>query len=83
MQVPQSRRKGHVDRLRVEEKWQSRARITETSFGLLDAQENATSPQPLFDKDFQRKASEKVEDWHFERPQVCTNLTLQFSVDNV
>ncbi|XP_077575947.1 breast cancer anti-estrogen resistance protein 3 homolog isoform X2 [Stigmatopora nigra] len=37
VQVPQTKRKGHVDRLRAEEKWQSRARITETSFGFLDA----------------------------------------------
>ncbi|RVE75968.1 hypothetical protein OJAV_G00004090 [Oryzias javanicus] len=79
IQVPQSRRKGHVDRLR-EEKWQSRARITETSFGLLDAQENATSPQPLFDKDFQRKVSEKVEDWHFERPQMETTSCFQLEL---
>uniref|UniRef100_A0A8C7YPJ2 Breast cancer anti-estrogen resistance protein 3 n=1 Tax=Oryzias sinensis TaxID=183150 RepID=A0A8C7YPJ2_9TELE len=80
IQMPQSRRKGHVDRLRAEEKWQSRARITETSFGLLDAQENETSPQPLFDKDFPRKASEKVEDWHFERPQMETTSCFQLEL---
>ncbi|XP_061131442.1 breast cancer anti-estrogen resistance protein 3 homolog isoform X2 [Syngnathus typhle] len=61
VQVPQSRRKGHVDRLRAEEKWQSRARITETSFGFLEAEnsEEAASRLPrLPDKE------------HFERPQV-------------
>ncbi|XP_077379787.1 breast cancer anti-estrogen resistance protein 3 homolog isoform X2 [Festucalex cinctus] len=63
VQVPPSRRKGHVDRLRAEEKWQSRARITETSFGFLDADSGgdaaAASRLPtLPDKE------------HFERPQV-------------
>ncbi|XP_037113136.1 breast cancer anti-estrogen resistance protein 3 homolog isoform X1 [Syngnathus acus] len=61
VQVPQSRRKGHVDRLRAEEKWQSRARITETSFGFLEAEnsDEAASRLPrLPDKE------------HFERPQV-------------
>uniref|UniRef100_G3PW94 SH2 domain containing 3A n=1 Tax=Gasterosteus aculeatus aculeatus TaxID=481459 RepID=G3PW94_GASAC len=38
--VIQARQKGHVDRLRAEEKWQSRARLTETSFGFLEAQKN-------------------------------------------
>ncbi|XP_057698648.1 breast cancer anti-estrogen resistance protein 3 homolog isoform X2 [Corythoichthys intestinalis] len=60
VQVPQSRRKGHVDRLRAEEKWQSRARITETSFGFLDADNSSevVSHLPrLPDKE------------HFERPQ--------------
>ncbi|KAJ8384664.1 hypothetical protein AAFF_G00199960 [Aldrovandia affinis] len=35
--VPPSHSRGHVDRLRAEEKWQSRARITETSFSFLEA----------------------------------------------
>uniref|UniRef100_A0A3Q3ETZ8 Breast cancer anti-estrogen resistance protein 3-like n=1 Tax=Labrus bergylta TaxID=56723 RepID=A0A3Q3ETZ8_9LABR len=39
IQLPESRLKGHVDRLRAEEKWQSRARLTETSFGFLEAQQ--------------------------------------------
>uniref|UniRef100_A0AAZ3PW29 Breast cancer anti-estrogen resistance protein 3-like n=1 Tax=Oncorhynchus tshawytscha TaxID=74940 RepID=A0AAZ3PW29_ONCTS len=34
------RKRGHVDRLRAEEKWQSRARLTETSFSFLEAQES-------------------------------------------
>lgn len=71
MQVPQSRQKGHVDRLRAEEKWQSRARLTETSFGFLDAQKREASSQLLFYKQGQRKSAQEVEDWNFQRPQVC------------
>ncbi|XP_042340522.1 breast cancer anti-estrogen resistance protein 3 homolog isoform X2 [Plectropomus leopardus] len=69
VQVPQSRRKGHVDRLRAEEKWQSRARLTETSFGFLEAQEKseASSQLPLLP---QKKAALEAEDWHFEKPHV-------------
>ncbi|KAM6940431.1 breast cancer anti-estrogen resistance protein 3 homolog isoform 1-T1 [Xenentodon cancila] len=77
VQVPQLRRKGHVDRLRAEEKWQSRARLTETSFGLLEAQENVEPSQLLFDKEFQRKAAEEVEDWHFEKPHMETKSCFQ------
>ncbi|XP_026214843.1 breast cancer anti-estrogen resistance protein 3 isoform X2 [Anabas testudineus] len=69
IQVPQSR-KGHVDRLRAEEKWQSRARLTETSFGFLEAQKNEASSQLLFYKQAQRKSAQEVEDWHFERPHI-------------
>lgn len=68
IQVPQSRRKGHVDRLRVEEKWQSRARLTETSFTFLEAQKQVLSQLPLLP---QKKSAEEEEDWHFEKPQVC------------
>ena len=57
---------GHVDRLRAEEKWQSRARLTETSFGFLEAEKNEESLQlPALP---QKKA--EVEDWHFEKPHV-------------
>ncbi|XP_070771896.1 breast cancer anti-estrogen resistance protein 3 homolog isoform X2 [Enoplosus armatus] len=66
IQVPQSGRKGHVDRLRAEEKWQSRARLTETSFGFLETQQSEASSQlPL-----QKNTAEEVEDWHFEKPQM-------------
>lgn len=66
MQVPQSRRKGHVDRLRAEEKWQSRARLTETSFTFLEAQKNqGLSQLPLLPH------TTPADDWHFEKPQVC------------
>ncbi|XP_037619940.1 breast cancer anti-estrogen resistance protein 3 homolog isoform X1 [Sebastes umbrosus] len=68
VQVPQSGRTGHVDRLRAEEKWQSRARLTETSFGFLEAENSEKSSQaPLLP---QKKSAEEVEDWHFEKPQV-------------
>lgn len=71
IQLPESKRKGHVDRLRVEEKWQSRARLTETSFGFLEAQKNeASSEVPLLPL---KKSAEAVEDWHFEKPHVCIN----------
>lgn len=67
VQVPQSRRRGHVDRLRAEEKWQSRARLTETSFGFLEAQKSDESSLQQ-----QRTAAEEEgDDWHFERPHVC------------
>lgn len=74
IQVPQSRLKGHVDRLRAEEKWQSRARLTETSFTFLEAQESEASSQlPMLPK---KKTAEEVEDWHFEKPHVCINFIL-------
>uniref|UniRef100_A0A3B4XX05 Breast cancer anti-estrogen resistance protein 3-like n=1 Tax=Seriola lalandi dorsalis TaxID=1841481 RepID=A0A3B4XX05_SERLL len=68
IQVPQSQRKGHVDRLRAEEKWQSRARLTETSFGFLEAQKSEASSQLLLEEELQREAAEEEDDWHFERP---------------
>nr|XP_019958680.1 PREDICTED: breast cancer anti-estrogen resistance protein 3-like isoform X2 [Paralichthys olivaceus] len=77
IQVPQSQCKGHVDRLRAEEKWQSRARLTETSFGFLEAQKNEASSQPLFDRELARKAAEGEEDWHFERPHIESESSFQ------
>ncbi|KAK7929272.1 hypothetical protein WMY93_005667 [Mugilogobius chulae] len=67
IQVPR-RRKGHVDRLRAEEKWQSRARLTETSFGFLEAQKNENSA-PLLQTD--------RDSWTFERPQVENSSCFQ------
>lgn len=64
IQVP-TRRKGHVDRLRAEEKWQSRARLTETSFGFLEAQKNQASL--LLD---QALPKTEEDSWTFQRPQV-------------
>ncbi|CAJ1054041.1 breast cancer anti-estrogen resistance protein 3 homolog isoform X2 [Xyrichtys novacula] len=73
VQVPESRRKGHVDRLRAEEKWQSRARLTETSFGFLEAQMTEASSQlPALPQ--KKKA---VEDWHFEKPHVESKSCFQ------
>ncbi|XP_062243814.1 breast cancer anti-estrogen resistance protein 3 homolog isoform X1 [Platichthys flesus] len=77
IQVPLSQSKGHVDRLREEEKWQSRARLTETSFGFLEAQKNEKSSQPLFDGEKLRKAAEGGEDWHFERPHIESESSFQ------
>lgn len=69
-----------MDRLRAEEKWQSRARLTETSFDFLEAEKNEASSHLPFDPELQRKAADEVEDWHFERPQVCFIFNLQFIV---
>lgn len=68
-----------MDRLRAEEKWQSRARLTETSFSFLEAQQcEAASQLPLLP---QKKTAGEVEDWHFEKPQVCINyLCISFTV---
>ncbi|KAK5623214.1 hypothetical protein CRENBAI_017792 [Crenichthys baileyi] len=77
IQVPWSQRKGHVDRLRAEEKWQSRAHLTETSFGFLEAENNGTSSHLLFEKELQRKAAEERRDWHFEQPQIETSSCFQ------
>uniref|UniRef100_A0A672Z7D4 Breast cancer anti-estrogen resistance protein 3-like n=1 Tax=Sphaeramia orbicularis TaxID=375764 RepID=A0A672Z7D4_9TELE len=67
---------GHVDRLRAEEKWQSRARLTETSFGFLEAQSNEASSQLPFEKHL-LKAAEEEDDWHFERPHVESSSCFQ------
>ncbi|CAK6972782.1 breast cancer anti-estrogen resistance protein 3 homolog [Scomber scombrus] len=69
--VPESRRKGHVDRLRAEEKWQSRARLTETSFGFLEAENNEAS------SNLPTNGAEEVEDWHFERPHMESGSCFQ------
>ncbi|XP_045546627.1 breast cancer anti-estrogen resistance protein 3 homolog isoform X3 [Salmo salar] len=67
IQVPESKKRGHVDRLRAEEKWQSRARLTETSFSFLEAQESGELPRLPIDGQVQ----EEEEDSHFQRPQVA------------
>uniref|UniRef100_A0AAZ3RS39 Uncharacterized protein n=1 Tax=Oncorhynchus tshawytscha TaxID=74940 RepID=A0AAZ3RS39_ONCTS len=68
IQVPESKKRGHVDRLRAEEKWQSRARLTETSFSFLEAQESGELPRLPIDGQVQ----EEEEESHFQRPQVET-----------
>lgn len=67
-----------MDRLRAEEKWQSRAHLTETSFGFLEAEKREASSQLLFNT-LLKKGGEKVEDWHFERPHVCINNNYNLS----
>ncbi|KAI1886524.1 hypothetical protein AGOR_G00196640 [Albula goreensis] len=71
--VPTSHSRGHVDRLRAEEKWQSRARLTETSFGFL---EPGGAPMLLVTGPgtTEEAGPEEVEgaEPHFVRPQVET-----------
>ncbi|KAG9331590.1 hypothetical protein JZ751_018659 [Albula glossodonta] len=71
--VPTSHSRGHVDRLRAEEKWQSRARLTETSFGFL---EPGGAPRLLVTGPgtTEEAGPEEVEgaEPHFVRPQVET-----------
>ena len=57
-----------MDRLRAEEKWQSRARLTETSFSILEPQDEAAAAAP---NALQNHGADRAEDWHFERPNVC------------
>ncbi|XP_034741333.1 breast cancer anti-estrogen resistance protein 3 homolog isoform X2 [Etheostoma cragini] len=78
IRVPQSQRKGHVDRLRAEEKWQSRARLTETSFGFLESREKSEALSKLLLLNQERTAVE-VEDWHFEKPHVETVSCFQLA----
>ncbi|KAK9981827.1 hypothetical protein ABG768_001351 [Culter alburnus] len=52
--------KGHAARLRAQEKWTSRARLTETSFGFLEAQRM---------EEERRESAGDERDWCFERPQ--------------
>ncbi|XP_073697729.1 breast cancer anti-estrogen resistance protein 3 homolog isoform X1 [Garra rufa] len=65
--------KGHAARLRAQERWTSRARLTETSFGFLEAQK----------LEEEHRESDRIEeeerDWHFERPQ--TETTSCFRLD--
>ncbi|CAL8331017.1 unnamed protein product [Lota lota] len=72
VQVPPPKKKGHVDRLRAEEKWQSRARLTETSFSFLEAQNEGATSNSL-----QNHGLEEVEDWHFEHPHVDSSSCFQ------
>ncbi|KAL1004958.1 hypothetical protein UPYG_G00052680 [Umbra pygmaea] len=65
IKVPEPKR-CHVDRLRAEEKWQSRARITETSFGFLEAQKSGEFSGLPFDGQGGKEES------HFVKPQVET-----------
>ncbi|XP_015204551.2 breast cancer anti-estrogen resistance protein 3 homolog [Lepisosteus oculatus] len=66
---PPSSSRCHVDRLRAEEKWQSRARITETSFGFLDS-----GGSSLFVEDHGMIAEEEDLEGepHFVRPEIET-----------
>ncbi|XP_077101546.1 breast cancer anti-estrogen resistance protein 3 homolog isoform X1 [Siphateles boraxobius] len=61
--------KGHAARLRAQEKWTSRARLTETSFGFLEAQK--LEEQPLTHT--HTHGDEDERDWCFQRPLTETN----------
>ncbi|XP_067259441.1 breast cancer anti-estrogen resistance protein 3 homolog isoform X3 [Chanodichthys erythropterus] len=63
--------KGHAARLRAQEKWTSRARLTETSFGFLEAQR--------LEEEERRQSEGDERDWCFERPQ--TETTSSFRLD--
>ncbi|KAK1153977.1 hypothetical protein AOXY_G29225 [Acipenser oxyrinchus oxyrinchus] len=65
--------KGHVDRLAVEERWQSRARMTDTSFQFLDA----VSPTLSAFCEQEEGGEEGGEDPHFVRPQIETVSSFQ------
>ncbi|CAL9699854.1 unnamed protein product [Knipowitschia caucasica] len=67
IQVPE-RPRGHVDRLRAEEKWQSRAHLTETSFGFLEAHKNQNSTALV---------NTQEDSWTFQRPQVESQSCFQ------
>ncbi|XP_030636176.1 breast cancer anti-estrogen resistance protein 3 [Chanos chanos] len=68
-QVPPSMLpKGHAARLRAEEKWKSRARLTETSFGFLEATERREDQ-----RDEEEGGKNEEEDWRFECPQTETS----------
>ncbi|KAJ8264175.1 hypothetical protein GJAV_G00146050 [Gymnothorax javanicus] len=90
--VPESRLRGHVDRLRAEEKWQSRARLTESSFtflemgGAADMLEVEPGRKGAGSVDKQvglsgkgAKAGGKGEDSHFVRPQVETSSSFNLA----
>lgn len=59
-----------MDRLRAEEKWQSRARLTETSFGFLEAQKNQAAQQ------LDQTRTEE-DGWTFQRPQIESSSCFQ------
>ncbi|XP_066516544.1 breast cancer anti-estrogen resistance protein 3 homolog [Hoplias malabaricus] len=73
--------KGHTARLRAEEKWSSRARITETSFSFLESQRDEERGRTQ-DRTWYKREQPMLEegsggtdgdrDWTFERPQTET-----------
>ncbi|XP_052402617.1 breast cancer anti-estrogen resistance protein 3 homolog isoform X2 [Carassius gibelio] len=87
--------KGHAARLRAQERWTSRARITETSFGFLEAEKleeerrvskSIQEEERRVSKSIQeeeRRVSKSIQeeerDWHFEWPQ--TETTSCFRLD--
>ncbi|KAG9262855.1 breast cancer anti-estrogen resistance protein 3-like [Astyanax mexicanus] len=79
-QVPPSMLpKGHAARLRAQEKWTSRARLTETSFTFLEAQRMEEERQMLEEEPRVIDGEGAEPDWKFERPQ--TETTSCFRLD--
>ncbi|KAG7316150.1 hypothetical protein KOW79_021016 [Hemibagrus wyckioides] len=82
-QVPQSMLpKGPAARLRAQEKWSSRARITETSFAFLEAQRDEEEWEAEVKKEERDRETEFVrngDDWRFLRPE--TETTSSFRLD--
>ncbi|XP_016308262.1 breast cancer anti-estrogen resistance protein 3-like isoform X2 [Sinocyclocheilus anshuiensis] len=65
--------KGHAARLRAQERWTSRARLTETSFGFLEAQKLEEECRES------ERIKEDEREWRFERP--LTQTTSCFRLD--
>lgn len=74
--------KGPAARIRAEEKWNSRARITETSFAFLEAERDEEEQEAELEKvkkDRVAQVSRNSDDWKFIRPE--TETTSCFRLD--
>lgn len=72
--------KGPAARLRAQEKWSSRARITETSFTFLEAQTDEEEQEAEKEKrDIMTEVARNGDDWRFLRPE--TETTSSFRLD--
>lgn len=74
--------KGPAARVRAQEKWSSRARITETSFTFLEAQRDEEEQEVEVKKEERDRVMEVVrngDDWQFLRPE--TEKTSSFHLD--
>ncbi|XP_034155997.2 breast cancer anti-estrogen resistance protein 3 homolog isoform X2 [Pangasianodon hypophthalmus] len=82
-QIPQSMMpKGPAARLRAQEKWTSRARITETSFAFLEAQRDEEEQEAEVEKKERDRVTEVArngDDWRFLHPE--TETTSSFRLD--
>lgn len=74
--------KGPAARLRAQEKWTSRARITETAFAFLDAERDEEEQEAEVKKEERGRVTEVVrngDNWRFLRPE--TETTSSFRLD--
>lgn len=75
--------KGPADRLRAQEKWSSRARITETSFAFLEAlrdqeeQEAEVKTTERQEKDRVTEVVRNRDSWQFNRPETETASSIR------